>query len=195
VTISGSHFGNQQGSGYILISQNGINYGAPSDVYKVEVIQWTNDQIQVQIPGGASGPALTTGKASLQIVSASHQSTAPLALTIGSPPQLSAAIDMTSAVHPGQIVTITGSNFGVQQGHGYVEVSQSGVNYGAPSDYYPIQIQHWSNSAVSFMVPTNKESIDNRFEPNLSPGKATVTLTNDTGLKSLPLSLIVAETS
>ena len=194
VTISGSHFGSQEGAGYVLISKNGVNYGSPSDVYKVHIVHWTNTQVQVQIPDGTSGPALTPGPASLQIVTATQQSTAPLSLSITSPPHLPAAIQTALPVTPGQVVTLSGSGFGSQQRKGYVEVSQGTVNYGAPGDYYPIKILHWSNSQVSFMIPTNKEAIDNRFEPNLNSGKATVTITNGSGLKSLPLSITIAGT-
>jgi hypothetical protein len=192
ITITGKHFGNQQSTGYVLINQNGINYGAPSDAYKVHIVQWTNNQIQVQIPNGTSGPALIPGNASLLIATASGQTTLPLRLNITPTPHLAANILTASPVLPGQLVTVTGSGFGSQPGHGYVEVTQGTVNYGAPADYYPIWIRHWSNSSVSFMIPTNKEPVDGRYEPNLNPGKATVTITNDTGLSSLPLSITVA---
>lgn len=67
LTVTGSNFGPVQGSGYVLISQNSINYGAPQNYYKIAITHWTNNTVSFVIPNGSSGPALTPGSATLQI--------------------------------------------------------------------------------------------------------------------------------
>ncbi len=67
LTITGSDFGATQGNGYVLISQNGINYGAPGDSYKISVTHWSDNIVSLVIPDGSSGPALTAGPATLLV--------------------------------------------------------------------------------------------------------------------------------
>ena len=189
IVVTGTDFGSSPGSGYVLIQQNHINYGAPSDAYKVHILHWTNTQIQLQIPNGTSGPALVSGPASMRIVSNSGLHSANVPLAVVPVPHLIAQLASSQPIEPGQRITVVGTNFGSSQGRGFIQVSQGSVNYGAPGDWYPLVIQHWSNSSVTFMAPTNSEPIDGHYEPNLNPGTATVTLVNTDGLKTQPLTI------
>lgn len=53
----------------------------------------------------------------------------------------------------GQQVTVTGTGFGAAQGNGYVEFSDNGVGWGAPGDP-AVQVDSWSDTAITFTVPT-----------------------------------------
>ena len=66
VTIQGSGFGTQ---GYVLLSQNSVNWGAPNDYYKVKIASWTDNQISFYIPDGnnAVGNAMASGSAMIQV--------------------------------------------------------------------------------------------------------------------------------
>lgn len=186
LNITGSDFGNSPGRGYVLISQNGVNYGGPTDAYKVTIDEWTNRVVQVQVPDGTSGPALVPGTASMTIVNASGISSQPRVLTITPPPTLSASLS-SATVYPGQVVTISGTDFGATQGSGYVLIQQNGVNYGAPSDWYGVSIVNWNSSRVSFRVPASGMSATGHDEPALQPGTATVTVVTASGVQSQPL--------
>ncbi|HYK67966.1 MAG TPA: GH92 family glycosyl hydrolase [Streptosporangiaceae bacterium] len=69
-----------------------------------------------------------------------------------SPPGISSLSPATASA--GQQVTINGSGFGATQGSGYVAFSDNGVNWGAPGNAAPFQIDSWSDTAITFTVPT-----------------------------------------
>ena len=54
----------------------------------------------------------------------------------------------------GQQVTINGSGFGASQGNGYVSFSDNGTNWGAPGNSAAFTIDSWSDTAITFTVPT-----------------------------------------
>jgi predicted alpha-1,2-mannosidase len=54
----------------------------------------------------------------------------------------------------GQVVTISGSGFGATQGSGYVAFSDNGTNWGSPGNLATFQIDSWSDTAITFTVPT-----------------------------------------
>jgi len=54
----------------------------------------------------------------------------------------------------GQQVTVTGSGFGASQGSSYLTFSDNGTNWGAPADLASFTIDSWSDSAITFTVPT-----------------------------------------
>ncbi len=191
LTISGSNFGSAQGSGYVLISQNGVNYGGPSDSYKVNISEWTNNAITVQIPDGSSGPALAPGAASITVVSGSGVSSQPIGLTITPPPALSASLTSSAAIQPGQTVKISGANFGSVQGNGYILIQQNSVNYGAPGDWYGVTIVSWSSNSITFRVPQSGMSTTGHDEPALQPGSAVITVVTGSGQHSVPLPINV----
>ncbi len=184
LTVSGSNFGSSQSNGYILIQQHGVNYGAPPDSYKVNIPQWSNHTIQVQIPNGSSGPALQPGPATITIVSTNGLTTAKIPLMITAPPTINAALTSANAVIPGQWVTVTGNDFGATQGSGYIQLLQNSIDYGAPGDWYHVAIRKWSNSSITFMVPMSGVPIGGHYEPNLQTGAVTVVVVNNKGISS-----------
>ncbi|GAA1965918.1 GH92 family glycosyl hydrolase [Catenulispora subtropica] len=54
----------------------------------------------------------------------------------------------------GQQVTVHGTGFGATQGTGYLAFSDLGVNWGSPGNSAPFTIDSWSDTAVTFTVPT-----------------------------------------
>ncbi|HEX4791818.1 MAG TPA: GH92 family glycosyl hydrolase [Actinospica sp.] len=54
----------------------------------------------------------------------------------------------------GQQVTINGSGFGSSQGSGYVAFGDNGTNWGSPGNSAAFTIDSWSDTAITFTVPT-----------------------------------------
>ncbi|GAA2022317.1 hypothetical protein GCM10009839_19620 [Catenulispora yoronensis] len=54
----------------------------------------------------------------------------------------------------GQQVTVHGSGFGAVQGTGYVAFADQGVNWGSPGNSAPFTVDAWSDTEVTFTVPT-----------------------------------------
>jgi predicted alpha-1,2-mannosidase len=93
----------------------------------------------------------------------------------------------------GQQVTINGSGFGATQGSGYVSFSDNGVNWGAPGNAATFQVDSWSDTAVTFTVPTPSG-------PGgvwaVSPGTvAAVTVVNNSGATSDTPAMEITPTS
>ena len=191
LTISGSHFGSYQSSGYVIISQNGMNYGGPSDSYKVNILKWSNNAIMVQVPDGSLGPALSPGTASITVVSGSGIPSQPIGLTITEKPPLPASLTPSGAVLPGQTAKITGAGFGTAQGNGYLLIQQNGVNYGAPGDWYGVTIVAWNPNSITFRVPQAGMSPTGHDEPALKAGNALITIVTNSGQQSEPLQMNV----
>jgi predicted alpha-1,2-mannosidase len=63
------------------------------------------------------------------------------------------SLSATSA-SAGQQVTINGSGFGSSQGNGYVSFSDNGSNWGAPGNVATFTVDSWSDTAITFTVPT-----------------------------------------
>ena len=51
-------------------------------------------------------------------------------------------------------MTINGSGFGASQGNGYVAFSDNGTNWGAPGNTGTFTVDSWSDTAITFTVPT-----------------------------------------
>ncbi len=60
----------------------------------------------------------------------------------------------TTSAQAGQQVTINGSGFGSSQGNGYVAFSDNGTNWGAPGNTATFTVDSWSDTAITFTVPT-----------------------------------------
>ncbi|SMC03623.1 IPT/TIG domain-containing protein [Sulfobacillus thermosulfidooxidans DSM 9293] len=192
VTITGNNFGNSQGAGYVMISQNGINYGGPGDAYHVAISTWSNQKIVITLPNGSSGPSLTPGSAQLVVVNNQGMNLGTLNLQVQKAPEIPATLLNTPPFVPGQWVTVSGQDFGSTQGQGYVFITQDGVNYGAPTDSYPVAVKQWSNTRITFLVPTSAYLVDGHYERSLSLGQvATLTIVTASGLKSRPLTVTV----
>ncbi len=192
VTLTGSHFGSSQNPGYVMVSQNGINYGGPGDTYSVTTTHWQNGSITFVLPNGTSGPALVPGTATLRVANSSGKVVDTQEITVQSAPLLPISLSPATPFSPGQWVTVTGEGFGSSQGTGYVQISQDGVNYGAPGDSYPVSVQNWSHSQITFLVPTNAFAVNGLWERSLAANQdATVTVVSASGVKSRTVTSLV----
>jgi glucan 1,4-alpha-glucosidase len=103
-----------------------------------------------------------------------------LSVTTAAAPVLPAisAVSPTSA-SAGTQVTVTGTGFGATQGSGYLTFSDDGTNWGAPPDTATFTLDSWSNTAITFTVPTPSGS-SGQFA--VVPGStATITVTDSVG--------------
>jgi lysophospholipase L1-like esterase len=81
----------------------------------------------------------------------------------------------------GQEVTVTGTGFGPTQGSGYVDFSDNGIDWGAPGNT-AVQVDSWSDTAITFTVPTAGGT---NGELHVYPGTpASVTVVNSSGAAS-----------
>jgi hypothetical protein len=60
----------------------------------------------------------------------------------------------TTSAKAGDQVTINGSGFGSSQGSGYVAFSDNGTSWGPPGTSPTLAIDSWSDTAITFTVPT-----------------------------------------
>jgi hypothetical protein len=81
----------------------------------------------------------------------------------------------------GQEITVTGTGFGNTQGSGYVDLTDNGIDWGAPGNQ-PIQVDSWSEEAITFTVPTASGT---NGESHVYPGtSAALTVINSGGAAS-----------
>jgi 3D (Asp-Asp-Asp) domain-containing protein len=81
-----------------------------------------------------------------------------------------------TTVPAGQVVTVSGVNFGAVQDSGYVTFSDQGTAWGAPGCAATFSLDGWSDSQVTFTVPSPSGPND---EWQVVPGsQATITVTN-----------------
>jgi predicted alpha-1,2-mannosidase len=82
----------------------------------------------------------------------------------------------------GQQVTVDGSGFGTSQGSGYLAFSDNGINWGAPGNAATFGVDSWSDTAITFTVPTPSGSTG---QYHVAPGTlASVTVVNSSGAVS-----------
>jgi hypothetical protein len=92
--------------------------------------------------------------------------------------------------NPGDVVTIHGSGFGASQGNGYVAFSDNNTNWGRPGNSATFHINSWSDTAITFTVPTPSGS-NGQF--HVAPGStAMVTVVDDAGDMSNTAALDIA---
>jgi predicted alpha-1,2-mannosidase len=97
-----------------------------------------------------------------------------------SPPVATSVSPATAAA--GTQVTINGSGFGATQGSGYVAFSDNGINWGSPGNAATFQVDSWSDTAVTFTVPTPSGT---NGVWAVAPGTlAAVTVVNNSGATS-----------
>jgi len=147
-------------------------------------------------PGVASGSSLTAswsvtapagaspGQAQVATLSATASYTdaatgSPVTLTTHQEPTPAITSLSPSAASAGQVVTVTGANFGATQGSGYITFSDAGTNWGAPPDLATFSLDSWSDNQITFTVPAPSGS---NGEWHVVPGStATVVVTTADG--------------
>ena len=184
VTLSGQNLSAGSSPSRVVISENGVNYGAIPDAYAVDVTQSTPTSVTFIVPNGTSGPVLPSGTATIQVQTADQTISPPQTVLVTAPPPVTLAAPI-SAVTPGEWLTLTGSGFGSTQGTGYVEISQNGIHYGAPPDAYHLAIAQWNANQIRVQVPGGQSG------PALTPGPATIQVVNAQGTVSNTISVTV----
>jgi len=87
-----------------------------------------------------------------------------------------------STASPGQVVTVTGVNFGATQGESYITFSDDGTNWGAPPDVATFSLDSWSDDTITFTIPSPSGPGGEYY---VVPGStATVTVTTADGSSS-----------
>jgi L-fucose mutarotase/ribose pyranase (RbsD/FucU family) len=164
VVISGANFGATQGSGYVLFSDNGVNWGQPGDLAVFQLLSWSDTQISFLVPvkdsNGYQTTPGTTATVTVTNGAGLHSSAQNLAIqpAVSAIPVIS-SVSPTSA-GPGDTIVINGQNFGAQQGTGYVLFSDNRVNWGQPGDVAAFQIVHWSDAQISLTLPSECVSLN-----------------------------------
>ncbi len=123
--------------------------------------------------GGASGSTGGSGSTSGSDSSGSG----------GAQPVLSGA---PATVYPGEWVTLTGTDLGSQAAGGYLQIKQGGTSWGAPGNWYHVNITSWTSDSITFQVPNGQDGSD---QP-LVGGTATIQV-GLAGSESQPVSISV----
>lgn len=194
VTVAGKGFGSNRGQGYVYLSDNGINWGAPQDDYKVNVQSWTDNQVKYFLPTQGqpnAGSGVVPGSAANMLIAAgSGEVSAECSVTIPAVPV--PGISGVSIDAQTGVVTVNGTNFGSVQGAGYITLTQNGVNWGAPSDWYKVRIDSWSSAQITFTLPGFSGGIANTTP--LAGGNAGLRVTNGSGATATGYSLTIPTT-
>ena len=134
VTISGSGFGQTQGTGY-------VNLLSSANTVPWTVISWSDTQITAQVP---SNMPPTGGF--INVFANGLYSLGVFPFYVGIPP-IVAGISPTYG-NPGTVVTISGSGFGQTQSGGYVNLLSS-------ANTMPWTVISWSDTQIVAQVPTS----------------------------------------
>src|SRR5262249_15173401 len=59
-----------------------------------------------------------------------------------------------ASANAGDVVTVNGSGFGATRGAGYVQFSDNSTNWGAPGNTASFTVNSWSDTQITFTVPT-----------------------------------------
>jgi IPT/TIG domain len=102
----------------------------------------------VTLPGGTTG-----GTEHIFSIGTSTRVT-----TASNTPVITSLSATTAAA--GQQVTINGSGFGASQNGSYLTFTDNGTNWGAPGDSPTFTIDSWSDTAITFTVPTPSGTVN-----------------------------------
>jgi hypothetical protein len=108
----------------------------------------------------------------------------------GPPPPLLHIDSVSPAVAAaGQVVTLNGYGFNDLQGSGYVAFTDLGLNWGGPGSEAPFQVESWSDTEITFVVPEPGGPGNNwAVAPNST---ATIIVVRSDGIRSWPWSLLL----
>jgi alpha-glucosidase (family GH31 glycosyl hydrolase) len=107
----------------------------------------------------------------------------PVTLTAQQLPTPAITSVSPSTASAGQVVTVTGVNFGAVQGSSYLTFSDAGTNWGAPPDLATFSLGGWSDNKITFTVPSPSGT---NGEWHVVPGStATITVTTPDGTSNV----------
>lgn len=128
-----------------------------------------------------AGPAGKTQTATLS-ATGSYTDTAtgePATVTTRQTPTPAITSVSPATASAGQVVTVSGLNFGATQDDSYVTFSDAGTNWGAPPDLATFSLDSWSSDSIRFTIPS-PSGPGNEWQ--VVPGStATVTVTTANG--------------
>ena len=135
---------------------------------------WSYDSgthtLQVPLPATSTSQSVTVTQAGGSAVQA------------GEPPVISISSVSPGTASAGQVVTVSGADFGASQGSGYLTFSDDGTNWGAPGDQATFNVDSWTGNSITFAVPSPSGP---GGEWSVTPGStATVAVTNANGQTS-----------
>jgi hypothetical protein len=126
------------------------------------------DQLRFRITVGraaAPGPGVTAspwsgvmavstsaGACASGMFTASFSSASPTASFSSAGPVVRSVSPGTASA--GQLITVSGVNFGASQGTSYVVFGDENIGWGAPLDQATFRIDSWSDNSITFTVPT-----------------------------------------
>jgi hypothetical protein len=114
-----------------------------------ETMHWT-----VSAPASQSGSVTAALKGTVQYVS--NDSAATVTAYQGPPPLIAPHVDSAqpSSGAAGDVITLHGENFGDTQGSSYLLFADGGTSWGAPFDGAAFTVNSWSDTKISFTIPT-----------------------------------------
>ncbi|MCL5671676.1 MAG: IPT/TIG domain-containing protein [Acidobacteria bacterium] len=185
VMVQGSGFGATRGNGHLQFSDGGVNWGAPGDQAAFQVLSWSDTQITFMVPE-PSGPGnqwaiQPDSTATITVTNSAGVTSAPSYLAVTVAPVINSL--SASQAPPGEVITINGAFFGAAQGAGYVRCQDNNIDSGAPQDSGGVQINSWSDSQITFVVPQGSSTTIGTT--------ATITVANSPGLISNPANLLI----
>ena len=166
--------------------------GPASRTYTVDIVD-LSQPTSVLVNGAAlpaSGWSYDSGTHTLQVplpATSTSQSvtvtqTGGSAVQAGEPPVISISSVSPGTASAGQVVTVSGADFGASQGSGYLTFSDDGTNWGAPGDQATFNVDSWTGNSITFTVPSPSGP---GGEWSVTPGStATVAVTNANGQTS-----------
>jgi hypothetical protein len=134
-----------------------------------------------------TAPSSGTGQTQAATLSATAKYTdaatgQPVTLTTQQQPTPTITSVSPSTATAGQVVTVSGVNFGATQGSSYITFSDGGTNWGAPPDTATFSLDSWSDDQITFTIPSPSGS---GGQWHVVPGStATVTVTTSNGTSS-----------
>ena len=169
------------------IKNAGITLNVPSDWAVVPVTPTTASSVaagssltaswSVTAPSGNGATTTATLSATASYTDAATGTTATVTAAQTPTPTITSVSPATASA--GQTVTVSGMNFGASQSSGYITFSDDGTNWGAPPDLATFSLGSWSDSQITFTVPSPSGS---GGEWHVDPGStATVTVTTANG--------------
>ena len=131
----------------------------------------------VTAPSDGSGQEAATLSATASYTDAATGAAETLTAPQSPTPAITSVSPATASA--GQVVTVSGVNFGATQGTSYITFSDDGTNWGAPPDLATFSIGSWSDGKITFTVPSPSGA---GGQWHVDPGStATITVTTASG--------------
>ncbi len=169
----------------------GLSLSAPSGWQVTPVTSTTTPSLgagsSVTASWSVTAPAAPAGQTQTATLSATASYTdtttgEPVTVTTRQTPTPVITSVSPATASAGQVVTVSGVNFGATQDSSYITFSDDGTNWGAPPDLATFSLDGWSSDSITFTIPS-PSGPGNEWQ--VVPGStATVTVTTASGTSS-----------